>query len=92
MEKEQSKSVEGRGLNWKTYALLTVVGIVLVLGVVQAFQISALQQQFGGNGTASLSSGGGDAYAQMMAEMHPGQASSSNTGTTSNTAQQVGGC
>lgn len=84
--------------NWKHYALLAGVGMLLVLNVVQAFQIGALQKAYSPiTGSVSLAGASADArageagetYGEMMARMHLDQVQSA---PSSGGSQMVGGC
>ncbi|MDO8537609.1 MAG: hypothetical protein Q7S21_01870 [archaeon] len=84
----------------KNYLMLAMVAIVLVVSVVQAFQINSIKKELQtGNaiGNISLSASndatsnaGGETYEQMMARMHPDQVQQ--TTQTSSSPQMVGGC
>jgi len=73
----------------KNQALIVVLTVILTLFIiVQAFQISALNDGTSGNVVNTATGGsGGETYEEMMARMHPGQAKQATT-----TPQMVGGC
>lgn len=78
-------------------AIIVIALSILVLGLlVQAIQVSGLKAEIRGGATgysvetSSSSSSGGETYEQMMARMHPEQATASNVQATQN--QVVGGC
>mgnify|MGYP001560880986 CR=1 FL=1 len=75
----------------KYKALILTLAVMLVLSIaVQSFQISNLREQ-GGQVTGNVvkTSSGGESYEEMMARMHPSQASQAKQAST---PTMVGGC
>ena len=75
----------------KNYIVTGIVALLLVISVVQAFQISKIKNEITGNSMVSASgdTSGGETYEQMMARMHPDQVA---TKPSSGGPAQVGGC
>ncbi len=75
----------------KNYIITGIVALVLVISVVQAFQISKIKSEITGNSMVSASgdTGGAETYEQMMARMHPDQVAAK---PSSDGPAQVGGC
>ncbi len=73
----------------KNQALIAILTVILtVFIIVQAFQINALNDDISGDVVNTATDGsGGETYEEMMARMHPGQASQA-----TKTPQMVGGC
>lgn len=91
----EHKPIESES-NWKQYALLLGVVLLLVLSFVQFTQIAAIQATVGGSttttgGVSLASSSGGETQAEMMARMHPDQVQAS-TPAGSADPRMVGGC
>ncbi len=75
----------------KNYIVTGIVALVLVISVVQAFQINNIKNEITGNSMVSASgdTSGGETYEQMMARMHPDQVAAKPSGGGS---AMVGGC
>jgi len=84
--------------NSANYLMLGMVAIVLVVSVVQAFQINSITNELKpGNATGNIAlssnDSAGETYEQMMARMHPELAQQAAQATQpSSSGQMVGGC
>lgn len=88
----------------KNYLMLGMIAIILIVSVVQAFQINSIKNELKGSpaiGTALLSSAstssasnsGAETNEQMMARMHPDQVQqTAATQASSSQPSMVGGC
>lgn len=88
-QEEGSGANEGKSM--KDYLVIGAIGLILVLAVVQAYQISAVKTELTGNTVATSTDSGsdGESYEEMMARMHPDQVKSS---SSSSSSAMVGGC
>lgn len=81
--------------SWTPYALLGMAGILLVMGVLQAVQIGAMETPAGvALGASFAPAATGETYEQMMARMHPElyQNNPAPTASSAQGARMVGGC
>ncbi len=79
----------------KNYFVPIVVGLVLLLSIVQAFQINALRSNSAPQVTSAAvttNAQAGETYEQMMARMHPDQVSAQPAPQASASPSMVGGC
>lgn len=75
----------------KNAIISVALGILVLISIVQAIQISSLKSQIT-EGTLKEDSGG-ETYEEMMARMHPDQyKTSAKTSSPSSGARMVGGC
>lgn len=76
MENEKKEEKKSSG-NLRKYATLAVIGLVLVLSVVQAFQINEIEEDFADAGVTAAGSS---------------SSSTTTTSAASSRPQMVGGC
>ena len=76
----------------KKYLLTGIIALVLILSVVQFFQIRSLKENISGSGSGALDMSGWTANEKMNYEMHGTIPARSQGGTQSQNNQMVGGC
>ncbi|MBI4739204.1 hypothetical protein HY772_06645 [Candidatus Woesearchaeota archaeon] len=86
----------------KNYLIVGMMVLILLISVVQAFQIKSLKTALSGNAVRSTGAGanaggaanaGGETYEEMMARMHPDQVAAKSGGSGGNSLPtMVGGC
>mgnify|MGYP001571436920 CR=1 FL=1 len=91
MEKENRihESKDNVNENVNNYLVIGMIGLILVLSIVQSFQISSIKNGLSGNAVA------GETYEEMTARMHPDQVARGQVQIQSNTGNaptMVGGC
>ena len=73
--------------------LLIIVTLILVVSVIQSFQITSIKNSISGKIVKTSDQSSGETYDEMMARMHPEQVRvSSQPGSQANQPTMVGGC